>query len=645
LSYQKTTIKNVIEDIDHNKIYFPALQRKFVWSKRQIELLFDSLMRDYPFGTFLFWRLRKENAGGYVFYEFLKEYDERDPYNRRKTGEFSHEEIIGVLDGQQRLSSMYIGLMGTHTEKTRYKRISNPDAYEKMCLYLNLLSLPYEVDEEDEIKINEEQNFEFRFLTENGARSSVTRKVENEDETSSENESMFWMKVGQVLSWKKEPEFDRIVDDFQNRCQTEAQKEAISQNKRFIKRALDVLHRRIHQDELINYFEVAKDDLEDILKIFVRVNSGGTVLSKTDLLFSTIVATWDDGRDQIENLLKKINKKGDGFSFGNEYLMRCCLVLSDGPVIYKVNSFKSENVEKIRNEWPQIAVAVEKTVDLLVEFGFNGSVLSSQNATIIIAYFIYKGGSINKESKEGIQKYLIHALLNGIYGGQQDQLITELRKAFRKEMKTDENGTIYHGRYEIFSFEEMLNIKLPQQKSLLVTEDDIERFLMYKKGVASFLVLSILYPQLRYNQVLFDQDHIHPADDFTEEMYREMGIPQEQWQEWRNLRDCVPNLQLMERRQNSTKNKKPFKEWFMQMDESNRILFSKNNYLPDDVSLDFENFMEFFKQRKEKLRLELKKVLKIQTLVAVQPEVLIEWDAQDDEIDEQEYIPVEGFNS
>ena len=54
-------------------------------------------------------------AKNYVFYEFLKEYDERNPYNRRKTGAFLHEEITGVLDGQQRLSSMYIALMGTHT--------------------------------------------------------------------------------------------------------------------------------------------------------------------------------------------------------------------------------------------------------------------------------------------------------------------------------------------------------------------------------------------------------------------------------------------------------------------------------------------------------------------------------------------------
>jgi len=181
MSYKKETIKKVITDIDQKKIYLPAIQRKFVWGKHQIGLLFDSLMRNYPFGTFLFWLLDCQKAESYVFYDFLTEYDERDPYNRRKTGAFLHPEIIGVLDGQQRLSSMYIGLMGTHTEKTPYARKSNPNAYEKTYLYLNLLSLPYTIDEEDRITTIEEQNFEFRFLTKDGAASNVMRKAGGED--------------------------------------------------------------------------------------------------------------------------------------------------------------------------------------------------------------------------------------------------------------------------------------------------------------------------------------------------------------------------------------------------------------------------------------------------------------------------------
>jgi hypothetical protein len=631
MSYQKSTIKNIIKDIDQNKIYLPALQRKFVWGKQQIQLLFDSLMRNYPFGTFLFWRLHRQKAESYVFYEFLKEYDQRSPYNRRKTGAFLHEEIIGVLDGQQRLSSIYIGLMGTHTERLKYAWANKSASYEKTSLYLNLLSLPYAIDSDDRLGQIEDQNFEFRFLTEAKAQASISRKVDPKNGEPPREEAMFWMKVGQVLFWDDDPEFDQIIDAMQKQCASDIQRDALSKQKRMIKRGLDTLHRRIFQDELINYFEVVKDDLEDILKIFVRVNSGGTVLSKPDLLFSTIVATWDNGREQIETLIKKINAKGDGFSFSNEYLMRCCLILSDGPAVYKVNSFKSENVENIRKAWPQIAAAVEKTVDLLVDYGFNGATLSSQASTIILSYYIYKGGDLSERSKIGMRKFLIHALLKGIYSSSLDQLLTVLRNAFREECNPNSGLATYKGRFKSFSFEEVLKIPLPQQKSLAVTSGDIDRFLMHKKGTGAFLVLSLLYPQLRIQEVKFHQDHIHPEAGFSDDNFRKMGIPADQWQLWREYRDCVPNLQLLEGKRNESKNKTPFKVWFEKMDQSGREHFARNNFLPEEIGYEFENFKDFFEKRREKLRTELKRVLAFTGEAS--PDLQPDWGDRNDELD------------
>jgi hypothetical protein len=609
MSYQKCTIRQAIVEIDQNKVFLPALQRKFVWEKWQIELLFDSLMRNYPFGTFLFWRLQRQKAETYVFYEFLTEYDSRFPYNRRHTGAFLHSEIIGVLDGQQRLSSMYLGLMGTHTEKTPYKRSWTADAFPKMCLYLNLLSLPYTLDANDRIHTLEEQNFEFRFLKPDTALSAVERRVSGENGEEERSEPVYWMKVGNVLSWDDEPEFGRLIDQFRQGCASEGQRAAFHEQRRFIERGLRTLHDRIHRDQLINYFEVAKDDLEDILKIFVRVNSGGTILSKTDLLFSTIVATWNDGREEIEKLLQAINEKGEGFVFTNEFLMRCCLVLSDGPVTYKVNSFKAENVQRIRDEWPQIAAAITKTVDLLTEFGFSGPVLTSQNATIILAYYIHKGGSLDAESKAGMRKYLIHALLNTIYGSAQEQLISALRGAFRVGASTESGAVTYRGTRSRFSFEELLAIELPQQKQLTIAEDDLERFLSHSKGPGAFFVLTLLYPHLRYSEVAFHQDHIHPSSGFTEERFTEMGIPEAEWAEWGDSRDRVPNLQLLEGLRNISKNATPIREWLAVMSPAEQRTFVTNNYFPDGVELEFKDFPAFYAQRKEILRRELRKIL------------------------------------
>ncbi len=611
MSYHSNTIKQAVEDIEFNKMFLPAIQRKFVWPRHKIEYLFDSLMRNFPIGSFLFWELKSEKAYEYVFYNFLKKYDERKPNNERKTGSFLHPEIIGVLDGQQRLSSMYLGLQGTHRQRLKYHRSLEDYAYPETVLYLNLLTLPYYINDAQDIEIEREKDFDFKFLKPDEA-NHVKRQNEsgNWDKT-------YWFKVGDVLRWKDDPEIDEIFDSLKENCITESQTNAFNDKKRFIKKGLRDLHKRICEDQLINYFKVTKDDLDDILKIFIRVNSGGTILSKTDLLFSTIIATWEDGRDEIEAFLKDLNSKGDGFSFNNDFLMRSCLVLSDLPVLFKVNSFKSKNVQLIKDNWENIKSALIKAVDLLESYGFDGSVLTSQNAVIIIAYHFMKGGDNTEASKQGIRKYLLYALLKNVYGGQGDQVIASFRNGLRNEVVNLDSGKkTYKLRNQIFPFEQLLNLKLPANKTLKITVEDIDEFLEYRKGANSFFVLSLLYPNLRFNQVHFHQDHIHPASKFTDAKLRDEGIVEENWPHWQYIKDMVPNLQLMEGRENSSKNATHFKEWFNGVDGEGRkniadpAKFCQDNFIPE-TAYDFSNFETFFKQRKELMRTALLKILDI----------------------------------
>ena len=153
--YTNMTIKDAVGKISSGDIYLPAIQRKFVWKHTQIEKLFDSLMREYPIGTFLFWMLNGENMNNYTFYKFIQEYHERDSRNEiRPTPELKGN-IIGVLDGQQRLSSMYIALQGTYAYKKKYVSKKTDSAYPKRRLYLNLM---YDGSNE------EDYLYEFKFL-------------------------------------------------------------------------------------------------------------------------------------------------------------------------------------------------------------------------------------------------------------------------------------------------------------------------------------------------------------------------------------------------------------------------------------------------------------------------------------------------
>lgn len=362
------------------------------------------------------------------------------------------------------------------------------------------------------------------------------------------------------------------------------------------------------------------------------MNSGGTILGKTDLLFSTIVATWDDGREEIEKLLQEINAKGDTFNFTNEYLMRCCLMLTDAPVVYKVNSFKTENVQKVQTEWPKVADAVRKTAGLLAEFGFNGSLLTSQNATIIIAYYIYKGGDLGKASKEDIRKYLIHALLTRTFSSSQDQLLGALRNSLREEAATEFGAKSYRLRKPTFCFKDLLAAGLPSRKSLAVSEAEIELFLARKKGPDAFALLSLLYPHLRFQDQVFHQDHIHPFSQFHADQFAELGLTKEEQAHWLECRDAVANLQLLRGRENVEKNATPLMDWMARMPEAERAAFRRDNYFPEGVGLGFARFEEFHQRRKEILRARLRSELAIASEPQGAP--VDDWEALEDMNDE-----------
>ena len=103
-------------------------------------------MRDYPISSFLFWEVEKSNIPKYQFYEFIRDYHERDQRHNPKADLYGESGITAILDGQQRLTSLYIGLKGTYTSKLPRKKWDDDAAFPKRKLYLNLLSPS---DEED----------------------------------------------------------------------------------------------------------------------------------------------------------------------------------------------------------------------------------------------------------------------------------------------------------------------------------------------------------------------------------------------------------------------------------------------------------------------------------------------------------------
>jgi len=571
MAYEKKNIRAVIEEINSRKIYLPAIQRKYVWDDDQITRLMDSIMLGYPIGTFLFWKVRKSiiNKKEYSMYEFIKDFHERDVYKNPSAPQpfpigSDEETIWAVLDGQQRLTSLYIALQGSMSRKLPNKRWKNDDAFPIKELYLDLHS--QRTDEED-------ISYEFKFLT--------------QEEAKKQKDDKLWYLVKDILKYSQ----DELVTDLIIPNGWASDKVAMKN--------ISLLHTRLVGDEIINYFEVQTDSIDSVLDIFVRVNSGGTVLSKSDLLFSTIVSHWDKARDEIDKLLAEINKIGEGYKFSNDFIMRTCLYVLDMSVTLKVETFKKESVLKIKNNWENIRKAIKDTVDLLNEFGFNSENIISYVAISPMVYYRFKGGNFDAESKSELRKYIVISQVRQVFGAATNSALTSIREAL-KAAPTDS-----------FKMGNLLKVRFTGERTLRYTSEEIDAmFDTYEIGAYTFMLLSLLYPNLKYSQKGFHQDHMHPYAGFEESKIANLKLPDGsiiddvRKDEWRRRRNTLANLQLLEGRENERKNATPLVDWI-------KVIANSENakYMPSDSSFELSHFEDFMDKRQKLMSDALKAIL------------------------------------
>ena len=576
MSYEKKTIADILDEVDSGMIMLPSIQRKYVWDNDQITKLMDSIMCGYPFGTFLFWKVKKKtvNEKGYPMYDFIKNYDERNMVNNPRASQpFSissdndNDMMFAVLDGQQRLASLFISFKGSMRRKLPKKRRDNPDAFPEKELYFNLLS--QKNSEDDDIR------YKFKFLT-------------NEEASILNTEKAIWYKAKNILQYPSQGELNKFI--FKNGW---AENDLIVDN-------LMTLYERVKSNELINYFEVTGESMDDVLDIFVRVNSGGTILSKTDLLFSTVVAYWSDARDKIDNFLSKINDIGDHFDFNSDFIMRTCLYVLDMPTTMKIDNFKQENIEKIKSQWKEIKAAIRDTIQLLSELGFSSENIVSNNAIMPLIYYRFISGEkayADPKVRNDTRKYFVVAQAKKIFGNHSNQTLDILRKELRERQE--------------FDYDAIKDIRLADDRVLACTDEDIEEWINdFKKGPYTFLLLSLLYPDLKYAQEKFEQDHMHPFSGFKYNNLKKVvakgsnrPLSTIEIQLWQEKRDGLPNLQLLTSSENEKKLKTNLKDW-LDADPGH-----KDRYLPTDVSYEFCDFLGFYEARKAILKKRLEEIL------------------------------------
>ncbi|MCB9619808.1 MAG: DUF262 domain-containing protein [Sandaracinus sp.] len=251
------SISKLVGEIESGEIGLPEIQRPFVWDNTKVRDLFDSMYRGFPVGYLLLWATDVPRS------------------KRIGTDVKQHEAPrLLVVDGQQRLTSLYAVMTGTPVidEQYRTRRIQ----------------------------------VAFRPRDETFAVPDATTRRDPE----------YIDDITQL--WRGELPHRRFVKAFVERLQ--ASRDLSDEEIDHIEEAIDRL-RDVHSYPFTAMELASSVDEERVAEIFVRINSKGVTLNQSDFILTLLSVFWEDGRKQLEAFSRQAKEpSAKGASPFNAYI-------------------------------------------------------------------------------------------------------------------------------------------------------------------------------------------------------------------------------------------------------------------------------------------------------------------------------------
>lgn len=514
----------------------------------QIEKLWDSILLDYPIATFLFWHVNDDNVSGDTYFcNFLSNvtFDSRkqaDSVNYELTGINVNKTDTAVLDGQQRLTSLYLSLLGeAYIREKHARKKNNGGLVSKLLIELNKKKL--DVDE--------------------GEYNSKKYDIKFSEKVSRLSPTQFELKNILKERFQDETTRDKAIED--------AIANVPADSKDYARGTLQKLYHKIFVEKLVRYTEIHDMNQDDALEMFVRFNSGGKALKKSEITMSILEAYWPSAKTEFGNLLV------DSYAgFGSDFIIRSALMLY-GDVVK--SNISKQIADELKDNWRDFKNALINLETVLNDMKIEVSRFSnSWNVLLPILYFIYYNPKYQNNT-EGIRSYLMRAILFTYFqSGTTGKL---------QQMKNNINNCDC----------EITTDMLDQINDLHVTDGKIEDILNAEKGsrVAGDALYYLSRDWINKN-FKYEQDHLNPFDRFDNS--KPVTVSMEDWSRWRGNRNRLPNLQLLEGRSNGSKNDMSLVDYYNDMNDEQKTEFCKRAIIPDGVSLEFEHFDEFYEKRK-----------------------------------------------
>jgi len=556
---KKLTIRQIVsylndDEADGGGFWLPLIQRHFVWTEDQIAKLFDSIMREYPISTLLVWRTRESVKHRKFVENYTRDIDITSLY----VPDHNHSKMM-VLDGQQRLQSLFIGLKGSYGGRE---------------LYFNVLS--------GAVVAPEEIRFRFAFLDNGKA-------------------SWPWVRFKDIVS-----PHAKLAMDISEQLVEAAPSPLNADDLRTVQRNVERARQHFVNDPIITYQELDGIDdpdaykLDDVVEIFIRANSGGTKLGKSDLLFSLLAGSWDAADREIEALLDELN--GGMFEFDRDFVLKSCLTVLGKGARYEVNKFRDgKTKEEIIADWPKLAEAMKNVRDFVVSSTYirSDKAMPSYLALIPLIYYCYWHPRDFERREKELARHLLRVLVASAYGGSPDNLIDKIVKSIQKRGDFDTS--------------EVEGIIRDEGRSLEITPSVIYRQMYGSRTIHLFF--NLWYSEFQYNPALDANgpqiDHIFPQSVLkrVRVVNTETGI--------RNLmaytsekRDQIANCMLLTAKENGFGEGRKCdtlpKVWFARSrfsSDAEHADYLRKHLIPTDPALwELDRFPLFIEARKELIK-------------------------------------------
>ncbi len=597
--YDSKKISEVIGEIEDSRMILPALQRNFVWSEDKVCDLFESLMHDYPIGTFLFWELKQEKMKDYVFNHFISVYDERKGKKNQRGDRvtvFDKEKYVGILDGQQRITSVFLGIRGSFQTKIAGRKMNDPKAYEDRYLCINILHNP---------AIRQDTENVFRFML-----NSETFDLKVKDDGT----RFFWVRVRDIYEKGSATTVSKIVREIESTYFPSGW--PISERE-WAEENIENLKALLFSRENINYYTSLDQDLDSVVDIFVRVNSGGENLQASDLILtvSALHAPNEDMHVLLVDTADDINSMLGNVQYAdNNFMLRAGLMFT-GAESVSLNASESYSISRTKlmyDNWDAIASALKYTIKFLNKAGINVAKIP-KNIFLSVAYYFYRKPDLAKSGTETstkpkytkdrvlIRQYVLRGIFAGIFDSSTGTVLLAVRKIMDKAINANKG---------YFPLDDLMSDL--GDKKLSITQDIIDKMMELTYGDTK---IEPLLREINGDRSVSSMqiDHIWAKTHMESKSKCKKVYPDitdELYSKYRDARHNLANLELLSDGDNESKGETLFDEWLRNSGLDDQ--FMKQNCIPkkDDGSLySFSEFFDFMSKREELLKQAIKDAL------------------------------------